>query len=263
MTMKFNTRIFALSMALALGSTAFAQNVAIVNGKPVPSSRVDQLLKQFSSQLQGRPITPDIQAQAKEAVITREVFMQEAQKLGLDASEDYKAQMEVARQQLLINSLMADFQQKNPVTDAEIKAEYDKFAAANGGKEYRARHILVEKETEATKLIADLKKGAKFEDLAKKNSKDPGSGANGGDLDWAAPGSYVKEFSDAMVKLPKGKFTDAPVKSQFGFHIIRVDDVRETQLPPMEQVKPQIAQQLQQQKAQAYQKNLRDKAKVE
>jgi peptidyl-prolyl cis-trans isomerase C len=108
-----------------------------------------------------------------------------------------------------------------------------------------------------------LKKGAKFEDLAKKNSKDPGSGANGGDLDWAAPGSYVKEFSDAMVKLPKGKFTDAPVKSQFGFHIIRVDDVRETQLPPLDQVKPQIAQQLQQQKLQAYQKGLRDKAKVE
>lgn len=263
MKMKLKHSAITLALVFAASGAAWAQNVAIVNGKPVPSSRVDQLLKQFSSQLQGRPVTPDIQAQAKEAVISREVFMQEAQNLGLDSTEDYRAQMEIARQQLLINGLFADFQKKNPVSDADIKAEYDKFVASNGGKEYRARHILVEKEAEATKLIADLKKGAKFEDLAKKNSKDPGSGANGGDLDWAAPGSYVKEFSDAMVKLAKGKFTDAPVKSQFGFHIIRVDDVRETQLPPLDQVKPQIAQQLQQQKLQAYQKGLRDKAKVE
>jgi peptidyl-prolyl cis-trans isomerase C len=256
--MKLKLTAIALSL---LAASAMAQNVAIVNGKPVPTSRVDELVKQVASQ--GRPVTPDIQGQIKEEVINREVFMQEAQKAGLDGSDDYKSQMEQARQVVLIRALFADFQKKNPVTDADIKAEYDKFAAANGGKEYRARHILVEKEADATKLIADLKKGAKFEDLAKKNSKDPGSGANGGDLDWAAPGSYVKEFSDAMVKLAKGKFTDAPVKSQFGFHIIRVDDVRETQLPPLDQVKPQISQQLQQQKLQAYQKGLRDKAKVE
>ncbi len=259
--MKLKSTVIALSL-LATGA-AFAQNVAIVNGKPVPSSRVEALVEQVSSQQPGRPVTPDMQVQIKEEVINREVFMQEAQKMGLDGSDAYKSQMEQARQVVLIRALFADYEKKNPVTDAEIKAEYDKFAATNGGKEYRARHILVEKEAEAVKLIADLKKGAKFEDLAKKNSKDPGSGANGGDLDWAAPGSYVKEFSDAMVKLPKGKFTETAVKSQFGFHIIRVDDVRETQLPPMQQVRPQITQQLQQQKMQAYQKGLRDKAKVE
>jgi peptidyl-prolyl cis-trans isomerase C len=258
--MKLKLTTLALSL---LAVSAMAQNVAIVNGKPVPTSRVDALVQQVTSQQPGRPVTPDMQAQIKEEVINREVFMQEAQKVGLDGSDDYKNQMEQARQVVLIRALFADFQKKNPVTDADIKAEYDKFAAANGGKEYRARHILVEKETDATKLIADLKKGAKFEDLAKKNSKDPGSGANGGDLDWAAPGSYVKEFSDAMVKLAKGKYTETPVKSQFGFHIIRVDDVRETQLPPLDQVKPQISQQLTQQKLQAYQKGLRDKAKVE
>jgi peptidyl-prolyl cis-trans isomerase C len=255
-------KLTALALSL-LAATAMAQNLAIVNGKPVPTSRVDALVQQVTSQQPGRPVTPDIQAQIREGVINREVFMQEAQKAGLDGSDDYKNQMEQARQVVLIRSLFADFQKKNPVTDADIKAEYDKFAAANGGKEYLARHILVEKEADAAKLIADLKKGAKFEDLAKKNSKDPGSGANGGNLDWAAPGSYVKEFSDAMVKLPKGKFTETAVKSQFGFHIIRVDDVRETQLPPLDQVKPQIAQQLTQQKLQAYQKGLRDKAKVE
>lgn len=252
----------ALALAI-LSASAFAQNLAIVNGKPVPLSRVDVLLKQFSAQQPGRPITPEIQAQAREAVIAREIFMQEAIKLGLDATDDYKAQMEIARQQLLMNALFSDYQKKNPVSDVDIKAEYDKFVAANSGKEYKARHILVEKEADAVKLIADLKKGAKFEDLAKKHSKDPGSGANGGDLDWASPGSYVKEFSDAMVKLGKGKMTDAPVKSQFGFHIIRVDDIRETQLPSLDEVKPQISQQLLQRKLQAYQKSLRDSAKVE
>ena len=258
--MKLKLSAIALSL---LASAAMAQNLAIVNGKPVPSSRVDELVKQVTAQQPGRPVTPEVQAQIKEEVINREVFMQEAQKAGLDGSDEYKSQMEQARQVMLIRALFADFQKKNPVTDADIKAEYDKFAAANGGKEYRARHILVEKEADAVKLIADLKKGGKFEDLAKKNSKDPGSGANGGDLDWAAPGSYVKEFSEAMVALAKGKVTEKPVKSQFGYHIIRVDDIRETQLPPMEQVKPQISQQLQQQKLQAFQKGLRDKAKVE
>jgi peptidyl-prolyl cis-trans isomerase C len=202
-------------------------------------------------------------AQIKEELIAREIFMQEARKRGLETSEDYKAQIELARQSLLIRELFASFQKKNPVTEAEIKAEYDKFVAANGGKEYRARHILVDKEDEAKTLIADIKKGAKFEDLAKKASKDPGSGANGGDLDWANAASYVPEFSNAMVKLEKGQMTETPIKSQFGFHVIRVDDVREAQLPKLEEVKPQITQQLTQAKLAKYQDDLRAKAKVQ
>jgi peptidyl-prolyl cis-trans isomerase C len=171
--------------------------------------------------------------------------------------------MELARQTLLIRELFAEFQKQNPVTDADAKAEYDKFAAANSGKEYKASHILVEKEAEAKAIIASLKKGGKFDAIAKKSSKDPGSGANGGQLDWAPAGSYVKEFSEAMVALEKGKTTVAPVKSQFGFHIIRLEDVRETQLPKFEEVKPQIAQQLSQQKLAEFQQSLRTKAKVE
>jgi peptidyl-prolyl cis-trans isomerase C len=237
-----------------------AQNLAVVNGKPVPSSRVEALKQQVERS--GRPVTPEILAQIKEELIAREIFMQEARKRGLEASEDYKTQLELARQSLLIRELFANFQKKNPVTDAEIKAEYDKFVAANGGKEYRARHILVEKEDEAKALIADLKKGGKFEDLAKKASKDPGSGANGGDLDWASAASYVPEFASALVKLEKGQLTDVPVKSQFGFHVIRVDDIREAQLPKLEEVKPQITQQLTQTKLGKFQEDLRAKAKV-
>ena len=251
----------ALSLVAALSFSAWSQNLAVVNGKPVPLSRVEALKQQVERS--GRPVTPEILAQIKEELIAREIFMQEARKRGLDASEDYKAQIELARQSLLIRELFANFQKKNPVTDAEVKAEYDKFVAANGGKEYRARHILVDKEEEAKSLIADLKKGAKFEDLAKKASKDPGSGANGGDLDWATASSYVAEFSNAMVKLEKGQLTETPVKSQFGFHIIRVDDVREAQLPKLDEVKPQITQQLTQSKLSKFQEDLRSKAKVQ
>jgi peptidyl-prolyl cis-trans isomerase C len=249
------------AVALGIALPAFAQNVAIVNGKPVPKARLDMLSQQLAKA--GRPVTPEMQGQLKDEVIAREIFMQEAQKRGLDASDDYKAQMELARQTILIRELFADYQKTNPVTDAEIKAEYDKFAAANGGKEYKARHILVEKEEDAKKIIGDLKKGQKFEDIAKKQSKDPGSGANGGDLDWATPSSYVPEFAEAMIKLKKGETTQAPVKSQFGWHVIRVDDMREAQLPKFEDVKPQIAQQLQQQKLAQFQENLRKSAKIE
>jgi peptidyl-prolyl cis-trans isomerase C len=255
----FLTALAAAAIGIAL--PAAAQNVAIVNGKPVPKERVDMLQQQLAKA--GRQVTPEMQGQLKDEVITREIFMQEAQKRGLDAGDDYKAQLELARQTILIRELFADYQKKNPVTDAEIKAEYDKFAAASGGKEYKARHILVEKEEDAKKIIADVKKGAKFEDLAKKMSKDPGSGQNGGDLDWANPSSYVPEFAEAMMKLKKGEMTPAPVKSQFGWHVIRVDDIRDAQLPKFDEVKPQIAQQLQQQKLAQFQESLRKAAKIE
>jgi peptidyl-prolyl cis-trans isomerase C len=253
--------VVAAAVLTTLSMGASAQNIAIVNGKAVPKTRMEALAQQVARS--GRPITPDVEAQIKEEVIAREIFMQEAQKRGLDATDDYKAQIELAKQTILIRELFSKFQETNAVSDADIQAEYDKFVAANGGKEYRARHILVETEAQANAILASLKKNGKFEDIAKKQSKDPGSGANGGDLDWAAPGNYVKEFSDAMVALKKGETSAAPVKSQFGFHIIRLDDVREAQLPKLEDVKPQIAQQLQQQRMANFQQELRAKAKVE
>ncbi len=246
-----------LSMALP----AAAQNVAIVNGKPVPTARVDQLAAQLAKS--GRPVSVEMQGQLKDEVIAREIFMQEAQKRGLDASDDFKAQMELARQTLLIRELFADHQKTNPVTDTDIKAEYDKFVSSNGGKEYRARHILVENEADAKAIIASLKKGGKFDEIAKKQSKDPGSGANGGDLDWANASSYVPEFSGALTKLSKGQTTQEPVKTQFGWHVIRLEDVRDAQLPKLEEVKPQITQQLQQQRLAKFQEDLRGKAKIE
>jgi len=259
--MKKHLLAAVVAATLCAALPALAQNIAIVNGKPVPKSRADALAAQVTKS--GRPITPEVSNQIKDEVIAREIFMQEAGKRGLEGSDDYKNQMELARQTILIRALFADFQDKNPVTDADAKAEYDKYVAANAGKEYRARHILVAKEEEAKAIIASLKKGAKFEDLAKKQSKDPGSGANGGDLDWANAKSYVPEFSEAMVKLTKGQTTQAPVKSQFGFHVIRLDDVRDAQMPKFDDVKAQIQQQMQQERLSKFQDDLRTKAKVE
>ena len=240
---------------------ALAQNVAIVNGKSVPKTRMDMLAQQLATA--GRPVTPEMQPQLREEVITREVFMQEAQKQGLDANDDYKAQLELARQAIMIRQLFENYRKTHAVTDADVQAEYDKFVAANGGKEYKSRHILVETKDQADKILADLKKSGKFEDIAKKQSKDPGSGAKGGDLDWANPGSFVPEFSEALIKLKKGETTSEPIKSQFGYHIIRLDDVRQAQLPKVDEVKPQITQQLQQQRLQKYQEDLRAAAKIE
>lgn len=253
-----------LVAAAVLGTAALpalAQNVAVVNGKAVPKERVEVLKQQVERS--GRPITPEIEGQIKEEVIAREIFLQEAQKRGLEGTQNVKDQLELARQTILIRELFTDYQKAHPVTDAEIQAEYDKFLAANTGKEYKASHILVETEDQAKAIIASLKKGAKFEDIAKKQSKDPGSGARGGDLDWASPNSYVAEFTEALVKLDKGKTTQTPVKTQFGWHVIRLDDVREAKLPKLDEVKPQIAQQLQQQKLAKFQEDLRAKAKVE
>jgi len=249
------------TLLAALAPAAMAQNVAIVNGKAIPKARVDALAEQMKRS--GRPVTPEMAGQLKDEVVAREIFMQEAQYRGLDATEDFKTQIELARQAILIRELFGDGVLLLEVTDEEMKAEYDKFAAQNSGKEFKARHILVETEDQARAIIARIKKGAKFEDIAKKDSKDPGSGAKGGDLDWANPSNYVKEFSEALSALTKGKMTDTPVKSQFGYHIIRLDDIRDAQLPKFEDVKPQIGQQLQQQKIAKFQEELRAKAKIE
>jgi len=259
----------AASVLLAVAGfaplAALAQNVAVVNGKPVPKARVDAIISQVQKQAQQRnqQLPPDIDKLVRDKVVTDEILAQEAERRGLAASADFKSQMEIARQSILIGMLSTDLDKRTTVSDSEIQVEYDKFKAQSSGTEYRARHILVEKEDDAKALVAQLKSGAKFEDLAKKNSKDPGSAENGGDLDFAAPSAYVPEFSQAMVKLKKGDYTDVPVKTQFGFHIIKLEDTREAKFPPLAEVKPQIQQRLAQQKAAAFRDELRAKAKTD
>ena len=252
----------ALAALIVAAPVVLAQNIAIVNGKGVPKARLDAMMTQLTKQ-QGQPKTPELEAKVKEQLVLREIFAQEAEKRGLAASEDYRQQMEFARQSVLIQALFADYEKKNPSTEAEARAEYDKIKASNGDKEYRARHILVEKEDEAKALLAQLKGGASFEDLAKKSSKDAGSAENGGDLDWASPGNYVPEFSEAMTKLQKGQTTTEPVKSQFGYHIIKLEDVRATQFPAFDEVKAQIMQSKSQAKLAKFRDDLKAKAKTD
>jgi peptidyl-prolyl cis-trans isomerase C len=239
---------------------AMAQNLAVVNGKPVPSSLADIMVKQMVAQ--GQQDTPALRTMVKDELITREILIQEANKLALGNSADVKTQIEFARQSILLRALVADYLKKNPVKDADIKAEYDKFRAQASDKEYHVRHILVPTEDEAKAIIVKLKAGAKFEDLAKQ-SKDPGSAANGGDLGWESPATFVKPFSDAMVSLQKGQLLETPVKTQFGYHVIRLDDVRTAKIPTLDEVKQQITEALQQKKLQAYQQQLRAKAKIQ
>lgn len=262
----------AALLAAGLALPAVAQNLAIVNGKPVSKTRMDTMLEQVKQQAErsGQALPPGIEEQLREEIITREVFMQEAMNRGLDKAPGFQAKMELARQSVLINELLAHEQQANPVTEADAKAEYERIVAAQapaaGSKEFKARHILVESEDEAKALIAKIKGGASFEALAQAESKDPGSGAQGGDLGWASPASYVPEFSAAMEQLEKGQMSEAPVQSQFGFHIIQVDDVREAKAPEppaFDDVKDQLMQQMGQQKMAQFQQELRSKAKVE
>jgi len=251
----------ALFAAIALASgIVFAQNTAVVNNKPIPKAREDAWVKELSKQ--GQPDTPELRKMVKERLIQNEVLLQEATRRGIPDQSDVKFMLDVQRQNTLIQALLRDEMNKNPVTDDQVKAEYEKQKAMVGSKEYRARHILVETEAEGVAIVDQLKKGAKFEELAKK-SKDTGSAANGGDLDWAAPDAYVKPFGDALQKLGKGETTQAPVQSQFGWHVIRLEDVRDTQFPPLEQVSPQIRESLQQQKAQDFVQNLTKNAKIQ
>ena len=235
--------------------------VARVNGVAVPRSRQDFLLQQ--QQQRGMADNEQTRAMVRDELINREVIAQEAQKSGLAKSQEVQTQMDIARQEILVGAYLREWVRKNPVSDADVQKEYERAKAQAGDKEYRARHILLETEEQAKNMIAELKKGAKFDELATKNSKDPGSAQRGGDLDWNAPGTFDKQFSDAMVRLEKGKYTEAPVRTRFGYHVIQLDDVRPIKFPALNDVRQRISQNLTQQKIDELVKSLRAKAKVE
>ncbi len=247
-------------IAVAVAVPASAQNLAVVNGKAIPTARVDSMVKQMVQQ--GQKDSPEMRAMIKDELINREVLAQEADRQGVSSRPDIKSQIDLARQSIIIRALAQEFVAKHPVSDDELKAEYDKFKGQASGKEYHARHILVEKEDEAKALITKLKGGAKFDELAAQ-SKDQGSAKQGGDLGWAPPDAFVKPFSDAMVALKAGEITQTPVQTQFGYHVIKLEEVRDAQLPAFEEVKGQIAESLQQRKLQQFQQDLKKKAKIQ
>ncbi len=215
----------------------------------------DFMLKQRLAQ--GQTDTPELRAAVRDELNTRELLVREAKKKGMDKAPGMKTEMDLAAQTVLVRAYMADYLKAHPISDEALHREYDTIKAQMGDKEYKVRHILVDNQAEANEIIAALQKGEKFETLAAEHSKDTGSKSRGGDLDWNTPSNFVKPFADAMVALPKGKFTTTPVQTQFGWHVIEVDDIREAKVPSFDEVKQQLTQRMQSQAVDLYLRQLR------
>ncbi len=256
--MNFKQRtLIALAVAGLMVPAAYAADPVTVNGKPIKQSLVDFILKDAKGQADDN---------AKAAVINKlvaqELLIQEAQKAGIEKRADYISSHELMTRELLVRTYLQDFVKKNPIDEATVKAEYDKLKAQMGDKEYSAQHILVKTEQEAKDIIARLDKNEDFAKIAKEKSQDPGSKDKGGDLGWFSPAGMVKPFADAVVALQKGKYTSAPVQSQFGWHVIKLNDTRASQPPAYEKVKDGIQQDLQQRQLAKLVNDLRAKAKI-
>ena len=254
-------RTALLAAGLAAAVTAHAQNVARVNGVAIPQAHLELLVKNLVAQ--GRPDSPEMREALKQQMINRELMVQEAVRRGLDKNAETAARLAFARQDVLSSIYIQEALKAAPASDDALKKEYERIKAQLGAREFKVRHILVPKEDEAKSIIADIKKGGSFEKIAAEKSQDPGSKGKGGDLDWGPPGRYVKPFADAVLKLKKGQMTDAPVQSQFGWHVIRVDDERAARIPGFAEAKPQLQKMAQQQAMEKAIADLRAKAKIE
>ena len=239
--MKLSQIALSFALSVALISPTMAQNAAVVNGKSIPKAKLDKLMESS-----GQANNPELRERARDMLITRELINQEAMNRGIIANPAIQAQLEEARLNILVGAVFDDYVKRDGVSDAELQAAYEQVKGQFEGKEYKVRHILVEKESDAKSILSKLKAGEKFEELAKANSKDTGSAVNGGDLDWMNAQALVPEFSKAMVALQKGQVTDKPVKSQFGYHIIRLDDIREAKTPTIAELKPQLIEMMNQ-----------------
>jgi peptidyl-prolyl cis-trans isomerase C len=257
-------RVFAaitLSASMMLPAAQAADGViATVNGKPIKQSVYDFIVKDATAR--GQNVDDNTRNVIINKLVSSELVAQEAQRIGLDKQPDYIARQELAQRELLVNAFLADYIKKNPVSDADTKAAYDDYKKQLGDKEYSASHILVATEAEAKDVIAQLGKGGDFAKIAKDKSKDPGSQEKGGDLGWFSLGGMVKPFGDAVSKLQKGGITQTPVQTQFGWHVIKLNDIRDAQPPAYEKVKDDLQKRLQQQKLEKLLSDLRAKAKI-
>lgn len=248
-------RYIAIASALSLGvlgmQHAQAQNIAIVNGEPIAKTRMDTMLENFKKEAaqQGQPLPPDLEKNVREHLIQSTVNTQQAKRLKLHLTPEYAEKLADARAAILTQMLFEHYKESRPITDAAARQEYERIVketSANAQQEYRARHILVKTKKHAQQLLAQLQSGADFSELAKKHSEDPGSAQQGGDLNWSVANNYVPAFAKALSTLKKGAITKKPIKTEFGYHLIKLDDARTTQPPAFDLVKSQIKQQMQQ-----------------
>lgn len=260
-----------VSTIISTPTTAAEKPFVTVNGAAVSQTTAEMFMAQGKSR--GMPDTPEMRSQLREELIGRELLFQEARKSGYDKKPEIAAQAETEKKKILaqaeatkqaviIRAFVEDFIKKNPVTDAQLKSEYDAIRAKGGNTEYKARHILVKSEEEAKAVIVKLKKGDKFEELARQ-SIDPGSQNNGGELDWSSPAKFVKPFADAMVSLKKGKYTENPVKTDFGYHVIKIEDTRPVKVPTFDEIRPMMKKEAEEQQIRKMVEGLRAKAKIQ
>jgi peptidyl-prolyl cis-trans isomerase C len=268
--MKHPLTLFATLLLLGSASIAQAADetppaadkpVAVVNGHQIPQLYFEMLKRDLLAQ--GQHDDNRLDAKVKDSLIILELASRAAVDKGLDKNPSLAAMLDIRRKDLLAKAYLEDYVKAHPVTDAEITSEYDKAKASTSGNEYKVQHILVKTEAEADKILAELKRKRNFEELARKDSIDPGSAKKGGELGWNAPNAFVKEFADALSEMKKGETSKTPVKSEFGWHIIRVEDVRPAQIPPLEEVKEEITHQIQQARIHEALQALRKDAKIE
>ena len=263
--MKMNKILITLAAFSTLSfaqATFAADSVATVNGKSIKQSWVDFIIKDATAR--GQKSSDGMRGVIINGLVDTELVVQEAQKQGLDKNPDFIANQELTNRKLLLNTYLQDFMRKNPITDADTKAKYDDAKKnATNEKEYNARHILVKTEAEAKDIIAQINKGGDFAKIAKEKSIDDSNKEKGGDLGWFSRATMVKPFSDAVVGMKKNTISDAPVQTQFGWHVIKLIDSRPVQIPPYEKVKDNIERALQQEKIEKLMLSLRDKAKID
>ena len=259
--MKISKITLLVLATLSFSASAIAGGaVATVNGKPIKQSLFDFIVKDATDH--GQKVDDNVRDVIMSKLISSELVLQEAQKAGIDKKPDFIAKEELTRRELLVNVYIQDYLRNNPVSDSDIKAAYEKFKTELGDKEYSARHILLSSEAEAKDVIAQLNKGGDFSKIAKEKSIDPGSKEKGGDLGWFALGGMVKPFGEAVAKLQKGKSSADPVQTQFGWHVIKLDDMRELKAPAFEKVKDNLQKQLSQRQLEKMLTDLRAKATV-
>jgi len=246
-------------------SAAGNKPAAIVNGTAIPQERVDLRVKVITAQGQQQD-SSELRKAVRDDLINIEMMSQEAVNKSLDKQPETVQQLELAKQTVLVGAFVQNYVKSHPIAESDLTQEYNNLKKNLGGKEYNVRHILVEKEDDAKSIAAKLKKGGKFDKLAEINSKDAGSKDKGGDLGWIPVGNistaFVKPFGDALMNLTKGQ-TSEPVQSQFGWHIIKLEDVRDLKMPSFDELKPQLTQRMQQQAVQGLIAELRAKAKIE
>lgn len=253
--------VFGFGLLTMTATHAQASAVAKVNGVVIPQSRLELMVQ--AAMAQGQPDGPEMRKALRENLITEEVIAQEAKKKGLDRDPEVLMQIEIQKQQVLVRAFQVDYIQNNAVNDDTLRKEFEILKLQMGDKEYKPRHILVETEGEAQTIIADLKRGADFSKIAAEKSLDDGSKVNGGELEWSPAAAYVRPFAEALSGLEKGKMTEKPIQTSFGWHVIRLDDIRDMEVPAFEDIKMNMQQRVLQREFATVVQELRNAAKVE